>query len=620
MFTPLRRVCYYVFMIKLLIFITLFIAQTGALLIAPLLFIDQPQFLMELEKRGLSFSKIVTGTNQQASSNKTLYLNSFYKSIADSISTDLDDLKSKDRLLSVTMARSHRLFNKKWLTSKAARFELVGIVNRVDRMPFAKGTCGEVRLIYRLSYRIKTKQGWVHSRLPFTTNAVYWLKKQSTSCSEIAKKWNNIKAKNRTQLLAELFASDGILSPSVINVKNQKSIEVNMQSVRWPSTIRPDMGGYAEYLQRVFKRNTSRKIYQLSPLENTPDVEKLASSAALKSELKRWLKDPTNLKKIDAGTVVIPERFLSRKVTSFALHGMARLANRPFDQLFKENDFKEINYSDLQHVKSPKSLLRRLNDMSCVGCHQGRTIAGFHFLGKDRKETHSVNAIFTAGSPHFVKDMPRRKQFLASLAKGQYPSLPRPFSERADSGEGGYGSHCGLSGKAGEDYRSWTCQAGYSCMSFDNNPASGIGRCIPTKRGRAGDPCQVGSMQQISNPHRDKIVAAKDIGCAEGYHCEVTQVGFPSGMCSNGCRGLRTGEACGSIAILYGFNQCLVKGRKPFFQCLADNVRPGSLRACDDKNPCRDDYICARIEEQKGACIPPYFLFQLRVDGHPRPT
>ena len=32
-----------------------------------------------------------------------------------------------------------------------------------------------------------------------------------------------------------------------------------------------------------------------------------------------------------------------------------------------------------------------------------------------------------------------------------------------------------------------------------------------------------------------------------------------------------------------------------------------------------DDFICAQAEGQpegRGACIPPYFLFQMRVDGH----
>ena len=44
---------------------------------------------------------------------------------------------------------------------------------------------------------------------------------------------------------------------------------------------------------------------------------------------------------------------------------------------------------------------------------------------------------------------------------------------------------------------------------------------------------------------------------------------------------------------------------------------PAALRACDVDSPCRDDYICARSGSERGVCLPPYFLFQLRVDGHP---
>jgi hypothetical protein len=41
------------------------------------------------------------------------------------------------------------------------------------------------------------------------------------------------------------------------------------------------------------------------------------------------------------------------------------------------------------------------------------------------------------------------------------------------------------------------------------------------------------------------------------------------------------------------------------------------MRGCGEAAPCRDDYICARTPAGGGACVPPYFLFQLRVDGHP---
>jgi hypothetical protein len=80
-----------------------------------------------------------------------------------------------------------------------------------------------------------------------------------------------------------------------------------------------------------------------------------------------------------------------------------------------------------------------------------------------------------------------------------------------------------------------------------------------------------------------------------------------------------SGAVCGGIALLREFNACLA-ARTPFDRCLAENTRPGALQACDMKTPCRDDYVCARTQSvapDAGACLPPYFLFQLRVDGHP---
>ena len=135
----------------------------------------------------------------------------------------------------------------------------------------------------------------------------------------------------------------------------------------------------------------------------------------------------------------------------------------------------------------------------------------------------------------------------------------------------------------------------------------------------AGGACQIGTMRHDPNPHRDRVTAITPRSCRAHQHCEDISVGFPNGMCSGACQQLQAGETCGSIAILSGFNNCLARAQKPFDQCLSENVRPGSLQECSTQNPCRDDYICARGPEQKGVCIPPYFLFQLRVDGHTLP-
>jgi hypothetical protein len=83
-------------------------------------------------------------------------------------------------------------------------------------------------------------------------------------------------------------------------------------------------------------------------------------------------------------------------------------------------------------------------------------------------------------------------------------------------------------------------------------------------------------------------------------------------MCTADCT--LPGATCGAIAILDSFNACLARGES-FLACIRGNTSRAGLRACDIDRPCRDDYVCAR-SAQGGVCLPPYFVFQLRVDGH----
>jgi hypothetical protein len=122
-------------------------------------------------------------------------------------------------------------------------------------------------------------------------------------------------------------------------------------------------------------------------------------------------------------------------------------------------------------------------------------------------------------------------------------------------------------------------------------------------------------MSTHTDPHRDFLKLATPGACGAHAVCERSGVGFPGGMCAKGCTALQPGERCGSIAVLDGFNTCLAR-HEPFEQCIQGHARPAALRACSASEPCRDDYVCARTASGDGACIPPYFLFQLRVDGH----
>jgi hypothetical protein len=119
-----------------------------------------------------------------------------------------------------------------------------------------------------------------------------------------------------------------------------------------------------------------------------------------------------------------------------------------------------------------------------------------------------------------------------------------------------------------------------------------------------------------ADAHRDRVTLTAARACPGEQVCEATSVGFPGGMCATRCGEGGPQAACGAIALLTPFNNCIARG-EPFEVCVRANVRPADLRRCDFTHPCRDDYICARADQNHGTCIPPYFLFQMRVDGHP---
>ena len=90
-----------------------------------------------------------------------------------------------------------------------------------------------------------------------------------------------------------------------------------------------------------------------------------------------------------------------------------------------------------------------------------------------------------------------------------------------------------------------------------------------------------------------------------------------AGTCASETAAVEPGAVCGAIAVLTPFNDCLARGG--LFSTCALHARPASLRECGFDNPCRPDYLCARTPSGASACLPPYFVLQMRVDGHPLP-
>jgi hypothetical protein len=367
------------------------------------------------------------------------------------------------------------------------------------------------------------------------------------------------------------------------------------------------MAGHAEYVLRVFHRSATAPFLVAAPLENTIDSARIVRDRALANDLLRFISLPDSLRAIDAGTVVVPERFLATRAVSVSPHGLGRVANRPYASVVAQAKLAALPLEQYETIRSPAALLRRLDELSCPGCHQSRSIAGFHLLGVE-PERDRVDAIEVPMSPHLHADLERRKNYLAALAAGIAVDDRRPPAERGAHDDGA-GARCGL-GDPG--FASWRCAEGLTCVRTSEPD---VGVCMPASGRDVGDACEVGSIAASADPHKDRMTLAAPVPCAGGRVCEANGVGFPDGMCSGGCDALPSGAACGGIALLSEFNACLAAGVS-FDRCIADNTRPGALRACSFHVPCRDDYVCAR-SATGGVCMPPYFLFQLRVDGHP---
>jgi len=547
----------------------------------PLLLVTSPVTLQAAEKSGASFTRWfgeMPASGDGTVTNHKLMASPAWRSIARPLSESLVRIQRSDKQAGVGISRyPHRLFDARWLASPDAFFELVGVANRMDRRPFQSGACGETRLVYRLAYRTPAMQ----SRLPMTVNVELRgdAPDAGGSCARAVRRWQPPKTSMTDEALGRwLVSPDGPLAPERLATARIAQITTNLQSVRWPSAVRPDLGGHAEYMLRAFRWNAGAQRFDVAPLENTPDVARLKANAPLRNELRQWLQQPANMRALDEATLQLPEKFLATESVSVAPRGLERLANRPFAQVFPSGEWQPVPGS--RTLQSPQAILRRLDDLSCAGCHQSRAVAGFHLLGIDRR---GASRTFTAGnalalphSPHLQDEISRRSRYVHAALSTPQPDPFRPLAEPED--------------------------------------ANGT-----VKEATVGASCEPTRITQSANPWLDRAEKLPRIACEGALSvCEKTSVGFPGGMCSGPCDPRDKNGTCGGIAILSDFNQCLA-ANKPFGECLSKHTRPGNLRSCSAQQPCRDDFICAQAEGQpegRGACIPPYFLFQMRVDGH----
>lgn len=575
--------------------------------------ITDPAALRDLEKRGFGFGHHFGVADDVRAD--VLQTTPGWSSITHGIAVNLDALKAADPVLDVGMQHDHRLFDKAWLRSNRSRLALVAVTNRLDRATDASN-CGEVRFIHRLEYD-DPREGTT-SRMPLTVAVVVpqLPRRGESNCAGVVARWQSLSGKLAAPLAAA--AASGPLA----SLPAATSFETNLQAVRWPSSVRKDMGGEAEYMLNVW-RPAARGSFEAAPLENTPDVDALRKDPAKKQALAAWMK--SHVGAIDRGTAKLPAELSARTAYSYGPRGLSRLANRPYSAILDARDLDGAPYQGTQLVKSAEGLLRRLDEQSCQGCHQARGMAGFHVLGfdDDGGKNAKLNRLAVGTSPHFNEELAWRTRLLRSVASGGSATTPaesRPFAERATH-DGLVGQSCGL----GSDptFKSWTCREGLACKDMTGDPL--VGTCQPAAGPGAGDACEKDKVSSSVDPHADTVVNVDpgDDACRRWRPeaaCSGGSGGFPGGACAATCTkmGLLKGDAICGAAPPAGFNECMGGKTRSFEECMSP-PKLSYRRACNVALPCRDDYVCSFVPGAPagtGACMPPYFIFQVRVDGH----
>ncbi len=412
-----------------------------------------------------------------------------------------------------------QLFDRASLYSSDTRFVLAGIVNRMDRAYLSEANCGEIRLIYRLTRTdapAAVDQA-VSPRLPMTLNLVLRARNgertdgrdAAPDCAGIARRWLAAGDWPLTGAeLAEKLTSDaGPLD--LIGPDNIVRIETNLQIAHAPKSPARDFR--TDYLLKVFDYNAPTKTFEEALLENQIDRERILADKSLARDFKAWLLEPTHFSELDRGTILIPQEFLATRAiaptpTGFSssdlqpAFGLVQGESATADPVFTKSDVvAALEYAvkrgiSLQNIRSVAGFERRLNDITCSGCHQTHGIGGFHFPGVDWMAAHPSNSTVVPGSPHFFGDQIRRRAILTSMRDGERPDYSRGFSSRPQlrgSGElagseydDGWGAHCyGPRANAADidrSFSSWTCARGLACQVLSN--ASGMGMCFVGSR------------------------------------------------------------------------------------------------------------------------------------------
>jgi hypothetical protein len=157
--------------------------------------ITQPGVVSPLESRGFSINALMskglkstpaTKINLEALYNETAW----YKIIAEGVGQDVSKRRTElGAVYGAPQTKQPRAFDYGYLRSPESVYELLAVVNRIDRKDLdATPTCGELRFVYRMKYK-KAGNSGAFSRLPFALNLIFSAKDDGAGCLTYAKRW-----------------------------------------------------------------------------------------------------------------------------------------------------------------------------------------------------------------------------------------------------------------------------------------------------------------------------------------------------------------------------------------------------------------------------------------------
>jgi hypothetical protein len=301
-------------------------------------------------------------------------------------------------------------------------------------------------------------------------------------------------------------------------------------------------------------------------------------------------------------------------------------------------------------------------------------------LGEDEAawaEATDGNRLALAMSPHMLAEQPRRIAYATALAHGRaplrvrlHPSAPAAswLEDRITPGVASVGMPCPSHRDAASAAR-WSCAAGSRCTPMvtrsDGTPVHGM--CMPAGdddgagvhaglacRAFAIDSSPLAPAGALAFNTRAFLDVARETSpplviddgrtlTTDRYNCRPAAIGVPLGRVTRRCtsdewalRGTNDAEVC-AIVGGKGFEQMATGAFDA--KAFAASTGRGLLDRCDASAPCREDYICQRLPSflagsrhradpgalaslqraGTGFCTPTYFVYQLRLDGHPKP-